>query len=61
MKPYGRNHELTRCRDWPDKADAVSLGLPSRYGKLKSKGKRQARRLYKKAARRALKKEDYLY
>lgn len=53
MKPYGKDFEGRHLRDYPDKADIEELGLPSRYGKQKSKNRRTSRRFLKKKARKA--------
>jgi len=56
MKPYGRDHEARRIRICPDKVDIAELGLSSRHGGLSSKGRRETRRRYAKAERRAARK-----
>jgi len=55
MKPYGYQKEPSGVRVRPDKADISHLGLSSKHGKLPSRAKRAARRIWKKAARRASK------
>ena len=37
---------------YPDKADIAHFGLPSKYGKQKSKSKKATRRIWKKKARK---------
>jgi len=53
MNPY--NH--IRLTTDPDRADIASQGRPSRYGKLKSKTRRTARRILAKRNRAIAKRE----
>jgi len=57
MKPYGSDHEPKNVRNsYPDQADVKHLGLSSKHGKQRSKGKRSVRRYWKKIARKFWKK-----
>jgi len=50
MKAYGRKR--IDGVEFPDKADALEFGLPSRVQKMKSKNRRAVRRAQHKASRR---------
>ena len=57
MRPYGHETELPMCRNQKsfDRGDVFTLALPSRFGKSKSKAKRNTRRMCKKATRKQAK------
>ena len=55
MKPYARDHEPSNVRSVPDASDVRALGLSSKHGKTRAKGKAVTRRYWKRVARAAAK------
>lgn len=55
MRPYGADHEPPMARSrWTDCGDAVTLGLPSRWGRMRNRSatRRMWARLERIAAKR---------